>query len=100
MGGRHGRKQNSTGSFLISRKKAVLDVAVPEPHLRLFQKRRRRIVSLPPLDLVQFNLRLNGPDDTFEGSFGRLIVRIPFHCPIRLTFQFIECGDVVGATGT
>ena len=46
--------------------------------------------------LFQLNLRLNAPDDPVEGSFGRLIVSIRFHCPIRLTLQFLERGEVVG----
>ena len=49
--------------------------------------------------LFQLNLRLNRPDDPFEGSFGHLIVSTPLHCPIRPTLQFLERGDFVGAAG-
>ena len=61
-----------------------------------------RALKLAPCqsNLFQLNLRLHGPDDPFEGSFGQLIVCIPFHGPIRLTFEFPERGDVVGAAGT
>ena len=66
-----------------------------EPHIRSPR------FDLGPFQsyLFQLNLRLNGPDDPFKGSFGQLIVSIPFHCPIRLTFQFLERGEVVGPAG-
>ena len=59
-----------------------------------------REAAVAVVRLFQLNLRLNAPDDPVEGSFGRLIVSIPFHCPIRPTLQFLERGDVVGAAGT
>ena len=49
--------------------------------------------------LFQLNLRLNRPNDPFEGSFGHLIVSTPLHCPIRTTLQFPERGDFIGAVG-
>ncbi|MDA9536922.1 hypothetical protein ACM41_11685 [Bradyrhizobium sp. CCBAU 21362] len=49
--------------------------------------------------LFQLNLRLNGPDDPFEGSFSQPIISEPFHCPIRSTLQFPERGDFVSASG-
>jgi hypothetical protein len=68
---------------------------VTPPPLRRLAKRPVAVDRL-----FQLNLRLNAPDDPVEGSFGRLIISIPFHCPIRLTLQFLERGDVVGAAGT
>jgi hypothetical protein len=61
---------------------------------------REALSSLSKTAYSNSILRLNGPNDPFKGSFGRPIVSIPFHRPIRLTFQFLERGDVVGTAGT